>query len=83
MRWSAALAWRWPPRLSRCLLVLPEEAGMGLTLPRYVVEFEGRHNQRPLDTDKQMAIMAVNADGKRIRYSELIGPKDTRQPRML
>ena len=25
------MAWRCPPRLRRCRLVLPEEAGMGLT----------------------------------------------------
>ena len=31
MRCRAALAWRSPPRLSRCRLVLPEEAGKGLT----------------------------------------------------
>ena len=31
MRWRAALAWRSPPRFSRCQLVLPEEAGIGLT----------------------------------------------------
>ena len=29
MRCSAALAWRSPPRLSRCLWVLPDEAGIG------------------------------------------------------
>jgi hypothetical protein len=31
MRCSAALAWRSPPRLSRCRLVLPDDAGTGLT----------------------------------------------------
>ena len=31
MRYSAELAWRFPPRFSRCLTVLPEEAGMGAT----------------------------------------------------
>ena len=41
-------------------------------LPRYVAEFEGRHNSRPLDTADQMRIMARGADGKRIRYQDLI-----------
>ena len=41
-------------------------------LPRYVAEFEGRHNSRPLDTDEQMRIMARGADGKWLRYVDLI-----------
>ena len=41
-------------------------------LPRYVAEFEGRHNSRRLDTDEQMRIMARGADGKRLRYVDLI-----------
>ena len=41
-------------------------------LPRYVTEFEGRHNQRPLDTADQMAQMAKGADGKSLRYAALI-----------
>ena len=41
-------------------------------LPRYVAEFEGRHNSRPLDTTEQMRIMAQGADGKRMTYAELI-----------
>ena len=41
-------------------------------LPRYVAEFEGRHNSRPLDTAEQMRIMAQGADGKRMTYAELI-----------
>ena len=40
-------------------------------LPRYVAEFEGRHNSRPLDTSEQMRIMARGADGKRMTYAEL------------
>ena len=31
MRWRAALAWRSPPRFRRCRLILPEDAGIGLT----------------------------------------------------
>ena len=42
-------------------------------LPRYVAEFEGRHNARPLDTADQMAAMVRGADGKRMTYEGLIG----------
>ena len=52
-------------------------------LPRYITEFEGRHNARPMDTADQMGRMARSADGKRLTYAELIGPKEMRQPRML
>ena len=52
-------------------------------LDRYVREFEGRHNVRPLDTADQMGNMAANAEGKRLTYAELIGPPETRQPSML
>ena len=41
-------------------------------LGRYVAEFEGRHNSRPLDTTEQMRIMAQGADGKRLRYQDLV-----------
>ena len=47
-------------------------------LPRYVAEFEGRHNQRPLDTIDQMTAIARGMDGKRLRYEDLIGPPETR-----
>ena len=40
-------------------------------LHRCVREFEGRHNQRPLDTADQMARMAKGADGKQLRYADL------------
>ena len=40
-------------------------------LPRYVAEFEGRHNSRPMDTAEQMCIMARGANGKRMTYVEL------------
>ena len=42
-------------------------------LDRYVTEFEGRHNRRPMDTADQMARMAKSAEGKRLRYSDLTG----------
>ena len=40
-------------------------------LDRYVHEFSGRHNQRPLDTAEQMRHVARGLVGKRLRYSEL------------
>ena len=40
-------------------------------LPRYTLEFEGRHNARPMDTADQMAAMAKGAAGKRLRYVDL------------
>jgi hypothetical protein len=33
MRKCALLAWRSPPRSSRCRLLLPDEAGMGAATP--------------------------------------------------
>lgn len=41
-------------------------------LGRYVMEFEGRHNQRPLDTENQMQAMAYGMEGKRLKYTDLI-----------
>ena len=52
-------------------------------LSRYTTEFEGRHNNRPLDTAEQMAIMAAGAAGaagKRLSYEALIGPQESRLP---
>ena len=43
-------------------------------LGRYVSEFEGRHNARPLDTVEQMRVMVHAASGKRLRYKDLIKP---------
>ena len=40
-------------------------------LHRYVSEFSGRHNSRPLDTETQMSQLAVGAVGKRLRYDDL------------
>ena len=40
-------------------------------LDRYVREFEGRHNQRRLDTIDQMARMVKGAEGKRLTYTDL------------
>ncbi|MDE2860717.1 MAG: IS1595 family transposase [Chloroflexota bacterium] len=47
-------------------------------LDRYVTEFEGRHNTRPLDTADQMARMARKSVGKHLPYAELVGPTETR-----
>ena len=41
-------------------------------LHRYVKEFAGRHNRRPLDTEEQMDMMAKNAVGKHLPYNVLI-----------
>ncbi len=40
-------------------------------LQRYVCEFAGRHNQRPLDTADQMRRVARGLVGKRLQYEEL------------
>jgi monoamine oxidase len=47
-------------------------------LDRYVNEFEGRHNARPLDTEEQMAGMARRGVGKHLPYADLIGPGESR-----
>ena len=41
-------------------------------LHRYVNEFSGRHNQRPLDTADQMASTARRMGGKRLEYADLV-----------
>ena len=41
-------------------------------LPRYVQEFAGRHNVRPLDTVVQMQKVFTGMVGKRLRYTDLI-----------
>ena len=52
-------------------------------LGRYVNEFSGRHNIRPMDTEAQMTLMVQKSVGKRLRYADLIGPKETRNLWML
>ena len=52
-------------------------------LQRYVNEFAGRHNLRPFDTEAQMGMMVRGGLGKQLRYIDLIGPRHTRQPRMI
>ncbi len=41
-------------------------------LHRYVDEFQGRHTNRPMDTDDQMADVVKDGVGKRLRYKDLI-----------
>ena len=41
-------------------------------LNRYVDEFAGRHNDRPLDTRKQMELIARGLVGRRLTYEDLI-----------
>lgn len=41
-------------------------------LARYVREFSGRHNLRPLDTVEQMSLLVFGMVGKRLTYSDLI-----------
>ena len=41
-------------------------------LDRYVTEFAGRYNDRPLDTIHQMRDMVRGMVGKRLTYEELI-----------
>ena len=41
-------------------------------LSRYVNEFAGRHNQRPLDTLTQMGAMVRGLELKRLRYLDLV-----------
>ena len=40
-------------------------------LERYINEFSGRHNSRPLDTEDQMTALAKATAGKRLSYREL------------
>ena len=47
-------------------------------LHRYVTEFSGRHNDRPMDTADMMTVLASRGDGKRLTYDKLLGPKETR-----
>ena len=41
-------------------------------LQRYVNEFAGRHNLRPMDTIEQMESMVNGMNGKRLRYKDLV-----------
>ena len=52
-------------------------------LDQCVDEFEGRNNARPLDTHEQMGKLVRGAEGKRLRYADLIGPVETCSPKMI
>ena len=41
-------------------------------LHRYVGEFAGRNNHRPMDTEDQMIAIAQLMEGKRLRYADRI-----------
>ena len=41
-------------------------------LNRYVTEFAGRHNIRPMDTINQMESVVLGMNGKRLRYKDLV-----------
>jgi len=40
-------------------------------LHRYVAEFKGRHNQRPLDTVDQIKRMVRGGEDERLKYVDL------------
>ena len=42
-------------------------------LHRYILEFEGRHNTRRMDTVEQMGLVAQGMDQKRLRWKDLVG----------
>ena len=48
-------------------------------LPRYVAEFEGRHNRRDLDTADQMAALVRGTEGKQLRYRDLTAHRHGKQ----
>lgn len=41
-------------------------------LPRYINEFAGRHNNRPLDTRHRMGGIVRGMNGKRLKYQDLL-----------
>lgn len=41
-------------------------------LQRYVNEYTGRHNLRPMDTIEQMESMVLGMDGKKLRCKDLV-----------
>ena len=49
---------------------------------RYAVEFAGRHNDRPLDTEEQMERMAQGTVGKLLPYADLIAEPEAARPRL-
>ena len=49
-------------------------------LGRYVNEFSGRHNVRPMDTEDQMTLMVQKSVGRRLTYATLTEPETIRDP---
>ena len=41
-------------------------------LNRYVAQFAGKHNVRPLDTEAQMKLVVSGLVGRRVLYKELV-----------
>ena len=41
-------------------------------LPRYINEFTGRHNIRPMDTKAQLSSLVIGMEGKRLPYKALV-----------
>ena len=50
---------------------------------RYVGEFEGRHNVRPMDTIDQMTAMVSGAIGKHLPYADLVSGPARMQPGLI
>jgi len=48
-------------------------------LHRYMFEFEGRYNLRPLDTIDMMGALVAQGVGRELRYSDLISPMYQRE----
>ena len=42
-------------------------------LNRYIVQFAGKHNLRPMDTEAQMKCVVAGLVGRRVTYKELVG----------
>ena len=43
---------------------------------RYATEFAGRHNDRPMDTVDQVKALVKGAEGKRLRYKDLVAKEE-------
>ena len=52
-------------------------------LHRYLAEFSGRHNIRPMDTLDQIIAISDGMNGKRLRYKDLVAQEIRRSPKGL
>ena len=50
-------------------------------LHRYLAEFSGRHNIRPMDTLDQIIAISDGMNGKRLRYKDLVAQERSDAPR--